>query len=178
MRERRTASSVVRGATEPARASMSEHVRAGSRGLFDVLGTTVRFAPPWCKEGGRADPCLGGPAPRRAGTWEDGVAKVERVSPMRQSAPEEVRRVIVQRRGRGQTLQQLADHLNSYGYPCPQGGTAWRPSSVASVLRTHRRRDAVCAACGQSLEPVREALEQEKRERVARRAARRAEAKR
>ena len=41
-------------------------------------------------------------------------------------------------RGRGMSLQAIADDLNRRGTPTPRGGTRWRPSSVQSALGYRR----------------------------------------
>ena len=38
-------------------------------------------------------------------------------------------------RGRGMTLQAIADRLNREGVPTPRGGTVWRPTSLRAVLK-------------------------------------------
>jgi hypothetical protein len=89
--------------------------------------------------------------------------------------PPQIRDVIHQRRRKGATLQAISDHLNAYGYATAQGGTMWRPSSVASVVKGAIKKESDCPCCGQSLAPIHEAQERERAERAARRAALRAE---
>lgn len=47
-----------------------------------------------------------------------------------------VRARIRRLRTRGWSLQAIADRLNEESVPTAQGGTAWRPSSIAAALRT------------------------------------------
>lgn len=42
-------------------------------------------------------------------------------------------------RGRGMTLQGIADRLNADGVPTRRGGQLWRPSSVQNAAGHHRR---------------------------------------
>jgi hypothetical protein len=89
--------------------------------------------------------------------------------------PPEIRDVILQRRRKGASLQAISDHLNAYGYDTTQGGTMWRPSSVASVVNGAIKKESNCPCCGQSLAPIHEAQERERAAQAARRAAHRAE---
>ncbi len=47
---------------------------------------------------------------------------------------------IAELRGRGLSLQAIADALNAEGVPTPRGGARWRPSSVQSTLGYRRPR--------------------------------------
>lgn len=49
---------------------------------------------------------------------------------------DEVRKRIASERGTGATLQTIADGLNADNVPTARGGSQWRPSQVASVLRS------------------------------------------
>jgi hypothetical protein len=89
--------------------------------------------------------------------------------------PPEIRDVILRMRRKRATLQAISDHLNAYGYATTQGGTVWRPSSVASVVNGAIKKESTCPCCRQSLAPIHEAQERERAERAARRAALRAE---
>lgn len=50
--------------------------------------------------------------------------------------PEPVVTMIIEDRGVGMTLQQIADHLNESGVPTSQGGKRWYPSTVSAVLKS------------------------------------------
>ncbi len=53
----------------------------------------------------------------------------------RRRAPAETVAQIGKLRAQGKSLQAIADELNRFRYPTVRGGTKWRPSSVASVLK-------------------------------------------
>lgn len=42
-------------------------------------------------------------------------------------------------RSKGLTLRQISDDLNAEGVPTLRGGTAWRPSSIQSIVGSRRR---------------------------------------
>lgn len=50
--------------------------------------------------------------------------------------PEQTRERIGRERAAGATLQTIADRLNAEEIPTARGGAAWRPSSVAAVIRS------------------------------------------
>ena len=50
------------------------------------------------------------------------------------SLSEQVVQRIVNQRATGETLQSIADGLNTDGVATAQGGSLWRPSSVRAVL--------------------------------------------
>lgn len=50
--------------------------------------------------------------------------------------PQKVRRRITRERGKGATLQTIADGLNRDQIPTAQGGEQWWPSTVSAVLRS------------------------------------------
>jgi len=51
-----------------------------------------------------------------------------------------LQRRIERMRGRGMTLQAIADRLNKEGVPTVRGGSEWRPSSVQAAAGSRRRR--------------------------------------
>jgi len=61
----------------------------------------------------------------------------------------ELARWIRARRRRGATLQAICDRLNADGVPTANGGAFWRPTSLRTVLRTVKPRQA-------TLEPLRQ----------------------
>jgi hypothetical protein len=58
----------------------------------------------------------------------------------------ELRQRIADMRGRGLSLQAIADALNSEGVPTQRGGAHWRPSSVQAALGYRRPRPAPAGA--------------------------------
>jgi hypothetical protein len=81
----------------------------------------------------------------------------------------------VRKRASGLSLAGVADHLNQHGIRTPTPGRRWSSKTVRDALVRARTTHDTCAACGQSLAPLREAQEQERAHRAARRAALRAE---
>jgi hypothetical protein len=51
-----------------------------------------------------------------------------------------LKRRVERMRGRGMTLQAIADKLNAEGVPTLRGGATWRPSSVQAAAGYQRRK--------------------------------------
>jgi hypothetical protein len=67
-------------------------------------------------------------------------------------SPETVTRIINERAA-GKTLQAIADGLMLDAVPTARGGSAWRPSPVAAVLRSRLRWVAETTALVRSVFP-------------------------
>ncbi|MGO9976236.1 MAG: recombinase family protein [Solirubrobacteraceae bacterium] len=76
------------------------------------------------------------PHPARRPRGRPGLSSVD---------PELVQRLALLR-GRGLSLQAIADALNADGVPTPRGGAEWRPSSVQAALGYRRPRPPVPGA--------------------------------
>ena len=85
------------------------------------------------------------------------------------NVPPEIDATIVRLRGQGLTHRGIAEYLNRHRVGTPTGGN-WSHKTVQDAIARHHRRNDTCLACGQSLEPIREAAKRASAERRARRA--------